>query len=125
MLEARAQRRIQSKARRNLLGHETILVVQDDLDVPGSTQRILRRFGYCLLAASDQDRALSTMADRFEGDIARLLTDVLTPKMHGPELAARFRLVRRRARAPRPAICSVRRCARPSIAGREPQEPSA
>jgi CheY-like chemotaxis protein len=68
---------------------ETILLVEDEEAVRSTTQRILVRAGYRVLPACNADEATAIFAAR-AADIALLLTDVIMPGMHGPELAARL-----------------------------------
>lgn len=67
---------------------ETILVVEDDEDVRAYTVGILRELGYRVVEAQDGDGALRLLGGP---DIRAtlLLTDVVMPRMSGPELAAR------------------------------------
>lgn len=70
-------------------GHETILIAEDDPDVLAVTARVLASRGYQVITADDGDRALE-LARAFQGNIDLLVTDVLMPGMHGPELAERI-----------------------------------
>lgn len=70
-------------------GHETILIAEDDPDVLAVTARVLASRGYQVITADDGDRALE-LAREFQGAIHLLVTDVLMPGMHGPELAERI-----------------------------------
>jgi DNA-binding response OmpR family regulator len=72
---------------------ETILVVEDDEQVRGVTERILRDHGYRVLEAAGGDAALSLAADDPIG-IDLLISDVVMPGMNGPDLAARLRELR-------------------------------
>ncbi|WP_240610180.1 response regulator [Sphingomonas pokkalii] len=67
---------------------ETILVVEDDEDVRAYTVGILRELGYRVVEAQDGDGALRLLGGP---DIRAtlLLTDVVMPRMSGPERAAR------------------------------------
>lgn len=67
----------------------TILLVEDEDAVRTTTERILLRAGYTVLTARNAEEAAATFAAR-EADISLLLTDVIMPGMHGPELAARL-----------------------------------
>ncbi len=73
----------------SLSGSETILVVEDEEQVRAVAIGILERKGYQVMAAHDAAEAM-LMADRFEGTIHLLLTDVVMPHMSGPELAKRI-----------------------------------
>jgi PAS domain S-box-containing protein len=74
-------------------GTEAILLVEDDPSVRELTQRLLSASGHTVLPARDGEEALRIEAGH-AGDIHLLLTDVLMPKLSGPDLAQR--LVRRR-----------------------------
>jgi signal transduction histidine kinase len=63
----------------------TILLVEDDAAVRAMTTQMLSRAGFTVLAASNPAEA-SELFDR-TGTIDLLLTDVVMPEMHGPELA--------------------------------------
>jgi PAS domain S-box-containing protein len=76
-----------------LSGTEAILLVEDQEQVRQVAQEILRRQGYTVLAASDVDEAIRLCARR-ELPIALLLTDVVMPRMSGPELAQQLVTVR-------------------------------
>lgn len=70
-------------------GRETILMAEDDVLVRRITKRILRRLGYHVLTAHDGVEALE-VADRWEGPIHLLLTDVMMPRLNGKDLADRL-----------------------------------
>jgi CheY-like chemotaxis protein len=70
-------------------GHETILIAEDDPDVLAVTARVLASRGYQVITADDGERALELARD-FQGNFHLLVTDVLMPGMHGPELAERI-----------------------------------
>jgi len=74
-------------------GHETVLLVEDDAAVRELTRTTLERHGYQVLAAASADHALRVAHD-FREAIALLLTDIVMPGMHGPELATRLRMMR-------------------------------
>jgi PAS domain S-box-containing protein len=67
-------------------GSETILVVEDQLDLREMIGRILKRAGYEVLTAGDGKEALRIGNER-EGKIGLILTDMIMPGMSGPELA--------------------------------------
>jgi two-component system, cell cycle sensor histidine kinase and response regulator CckA len=67
----------------------TILLVEDEGGVRKTTDRILSRAGYRVLAAANAAEA-SALFDVHAQSIDLLLTDVVMPGMHGPELAARL-----------------------------------
>ena len=70
-------------------GTETILVVEDEGAVRGLIRRVLARTGYAVLETGDSDEALRMLCPQRAGNIALLITDVIMPKMSGPELAER------------------------------------
>ena len=72
-----------------LRGSETILLVEDEEQVRDVARGILERSGYRVIEACDGAAALSISA-RHAGHIDLLLTDVVMPKMSGPELARRL-----------------------------------
>jgi len=79
-------------------GHETVLLVEDDDAVRKLTDRLLRRAGYDVLAAANGGEALLT-CERHEGEIHLLLSDVVMPRMSGPELAERLSRLRPQLKA--------------------------
>ncbi len=80
-------------------GNETILLVEDGEDVRSITKDQLERAGYTVLQAPNGETALD-LANRHSGPIHLLITDVMMPRMSGPELAGRIQ-------AKRPATCVV------------------
>jgi PAS domain S-box-containing protein len=70
-------------------GTETVLVVEDELQVRDLARRVLERSGYTVLAASDAEAAMA-IADRHPGHIHLLITDMFLPRLSGRELAARL-----------------------------------
>lgn len=72
---------------------ETILVVEDDDDVRAYTVGILRELGYQVAEAEDGDGALRLLGGHGVGP-TMLLTDVVMPRMSGPELAKRAKALR-------------------------------
>jgi len=71
-------------------GSETILIVDDDELVREIARRMLARLGYRLLLASSAFEAAG-LADRFDGPIHLLLTDVVMPGPSGADLATDLR----------------------------------
>jgi signal transduction histidine kinase len=67
-------------------GHETILVVEDDLAVLQVTTRMLAGRGYTVVAASTPAEA-ARLAREYPGTIDLLVTDVVMPEMNGRDLA--------------------------------------
>jgi signal transduction histidine kinase/CheY-like chemotaxis protein len=72
---------------------ETVLIVDDQDALRRVTERIFARSGYHVLAAASGAEAV-TLADRHDGDIHLLLTDVVMPNMLGKEVAERIRQTR-------------------------------
>ncbi len=71
-----------------LRGTETILVVEDEDRVRIVVRSILRRSGYEVLEASSSEEALRLCAQHPE--IHMLLSDIVMPRMGGPELSRRI-----------------------------------
>ncbi|HSG81615.1 MAG TPA: PAS domain S-box protein [Gemmatimonadota bacterium] len=64
----------------------TILLVEDEPSVLSLASRVLRTRGYTVLEAQDGVEAISAQKSH-EGHIDLLITDVVMPKIGGPELA--------------------------------------
>ena len=77
-------------------GTETVLLVEDEDTVRGTTRLILELHGYTVLEATGGDEALR-LCRQHEGPLDLLVTDVVMPEMGG-------RLVAERLRAARPGI---------------------
>lgn len=71
----------------------TVLLVEDEGAVRATTERILIRAGYHVLSAANATEA-SAIFDRAPAAVDLLITDVVMPGMHGPELAARLAAIR-------------------------------
>lgn len=74
-------------------GHETVLVVEDDAQVRRVLADTLSREGYRVLVAQHGLEALTLAEDHGPG-LELVVTDVVMPKMGGPELAERLREAR-------------------------------
>jgi two-component system, cell cycle sensor histidine kinase and response regulator CckA len=70
-------------------GFETILLVEDQEAIRDLAGEFLKDAGYTILQARDGTEALR-VADQHHGQIDLLLTDVMMPRMGGPELAIRL-----------------------------------
>jgi PAS domain S-box-containing protein len=71
-----------------MIGHETVLLVEDEPAVRQIAARVLREHGYIVIEAGDGEEALQLLAQA-ERPIDLLLTDVIMPKLHGGILAER------------------------------------
>jgi len=74
-------------------GHETVLLVEDDPSVRDLTRRILQRLGYRVLIATQGSESLD-VAEKFDGQIDLLMTDVVLPGLNGREIAERIQVAR-------------------------------
>jgi two-component system, cell cycle sensor histidine kinase and response regulator CckA len=70
----------------SLRGSETILVAEDEGGVRSLTREVLQKYGYTVLEAANGEEALR-VADGHAGPLDLLLSDVVMPRMGGPELA--------------------------------------
>ena len=78
----------------DLLGTETILVVEDEPAVRALTCNVLRRFGYEVHSAAGPTQAVRA-ASRLKGTLHLLLTDVVMPGTSGLQLARQLSLKRK------------------------------
>ena len=83
-LRASAQEHAEGEAEPHARGHETILLVEDELSILNMTKSLLERQGYTVLAANTPADALHLAQGRA---IHLLMTDVVMPEMNGRELA--------------------------------------
>jgi len=74
-------------------GHETVLLVEDEHAVRKLTRELLEQEGYRVLEAGDGVEALQVVASH-QGPIDLLLTDVVMPRMKGPELADKLQIIK-------------------------------
>ncbi len=74
-------------------GTGTILLAEDEDGIREIVQEFLQRKGYTVLAAGNGLEALE-LAERHRFQIDGLLTDVIMPRMSGPELACRLAMHR-------------------------------
>ena len=71
-------------------GFETVLLVEDELEVRKLVERLLRTQGYTVLVAENPSEAIS-LAQRAETPLDLLLTDMIMPGMSGRNLAQTLR----------------------------------
>lgn len=69
----------------------TVLIAEDEEALRTLISSKMRAEGFKVLEAANGEEAIA-LASRFRGEIHLLLTDVIMPKLRGPELAARLRL---------------------------------
>jgi PAS domain S-box-containing protein len=74
-------------------GHETILLVEDELLILTMTENMLEMLGYTVLAAQTPGEALQ-QCKNYPGPIDLLLSDVIMPEMSGLDLAQRMLSIR-------------------------------
>jgi PAS domain S-box-containing protein len=74
-------------------GHETILLVEDEVTLRGLVRQYLGSLGYSVLEAGEGAEAVEVAASH-PGPIHLLLSDVIMPGMNGRELAQRISAVR-------------------------------
>jgi CheY-like chemotaxis protein len=70
-------------------GRETILVVEDEIQVRRLAAAMLKRLSYRVVEAESAEEALRICSDAKAG-IDLVLTDVVMPRISGPELARRL-----------------------------------
>jgi len=75
------------------MGHETVLLAEDDDQVRRLMRRVLEGAGYTVLEAKDGNEALR-VAEQHQGPIHLLCTDVIMPHMGGREVANRLQVQR-------------------------------
>jgi CheY-like chemotaxis protein len=73
----------------SLEGNETVLIVEDEEVILNMLTRSLERLGYTVLAASHGEEAL-LVAEKHQGRIDIIITDIVMPKMSGYELVERL-----------------------------------
>lgn len=74
----------------NLVGSETVLLVEDEEALRVLASRVLEKFGYKVIAAHDGAQALETVRNAGE-PISLVVTDVVMPQMSGVELVLSLR----------------------------------
>jgi signal transduction histidine kinase/CheY-like chemotaxis protein len=73
-----------------IVGHKTVLVVEDEREVRELACEFLKAAGYGVLTSENGVEALE-IAQRFGKSINVVLTDIVMPKMRGPALAKRLK----------------------------------
>jgi two-component system cell cycle sensor histidine kinase/response regulator CckA len=71
-------------------GRETLLVVEDEPSVGNLFESLLSRLGYEVIRADHGEEAERAMAEREDGTIDLVLTDLDMPRMDGTELVKRL-----------------------------------
>lgn len=71
-------------------GHETILLVEDDLHLRMLMASVLRGRGYTVRLAADGVEALDLCRED-KGGVSLVITDVIMPRMNGPQLIQELR----------------------------------
>lgn len=71
-------------------GTETILLAEDDPGVRAYALRVLRERGYNVIETKGGDEALAVLEGRPGLEVQLLVTDVVMPRMSGPELRDRL-----------------------------------
>ena len=74
--------------RREMGGSELLLIVEDDALVRWTIQRMLKAYGYSVLAAANAREAIGIIRRE---KLALMITDVVMPEMDGPTLVKRAR----------------------------------
>jgi two-component system, cell cycle sensor histidine kinase and response regulator CckA len=78
---------------RDLTGHQTVLLVEDEAAVRDFAARALTMRGYQVIEASSGDEALELLREH-QGHIDLLVSDVVMPGMDGPTLVKTIRIER-------------------------------
>ena len=73
-------------------GHETILLVEDELAILKMTTMMLENLGYQVMASRTPTEATG-LAREYAGDIHLLVTDVVMPEMNGRDLVKSIRSI--------------------------------
>jgi CheY-like chemotaxis protein len=76
-----------------LQGEETLLLVEDEEAVRESAREYLAGCGYKVLTAGDGQEGVA-VAEKYDGPIHLLITDVVMPRLSGSELAERVTAAR-------------------------------
>ncbi len=73
-------------------GSETILLLEDEVEILKVSKTMLEKLGYRVLASAVPGEAIS-LAEQHAGQIQLLLTDVVMPEMNGRDLSKRLQLL--------------------------------
>jgi two-component system, cell cycle sensor histidine kinase and response regulator CckA len=85
-VDAAVDRDLTATAERSeLSGSETIMIVEDEVQVRNVARTILRDFGYRVVEVNDAVEAL-----HYKGAVDLVITDLVMPQMSGTELAAQL-----------------------------------
>jgi PAS domain S-box-containing protein len=76
------------------IGDATILVVEDECELRAGLARVLKSAGYVVLEAGDGEQALALVGLLGKARIDLVISDVVMPKMNGPDFAERLKQVR-------------------------------
>jgi CheY-like chemotaxis protein len=79
------------KSSEEIHGAGTVLIAEDEAALRELISNRMRTEGYEVLEAANGEEAVA-IASRHKSDIRLLLTDVIMPKLRGPQLASRLRL---------------------------------
>jgi len=74
-------------------GDETILIIEDDIEILELIKRILEELGYTVLTAKKPNEAINQVSEH-TGKLHLIITDVVMPGMNGRELVKRLRIMR-------------------------------
>ncbi|MDZ8118624.1 response regulator [Pontiella agarivorans] len=73
-------------------GHETILLVDDDVHVLKTTRKLLSKLGYKVLCAENGETALEQFKLR-QHEISLVILDMMMPVMNGPDCFRKLRAI--------------------------------
>ena len=90
------EKSIDRRGLQQALGHETVLLVEDEPAVRESMRSVLAKNGYNVLEARNGQEALNIARD-YQGQIELLVTDLVLPGMGGKDVAQQLREVRPQA----------------------------
>ncbi|HZD92675.1 MAG TPA: response regulator [Candidatus Sulfotelmatobacter sp.] len=84
---------VKAKPLWNVQGHETVLLVDNEDDLRNATAEFLEGCGYQVLTAVDGREAVE-VSDRYEGNIALVISDIVMPKLNGRGVVEHMRKTR-------------------------------